>query len=121
MPQQVVDQELYLFVHDFFGTFGICSGYCEICKEQHPACEGEKYVDGQCPKDCDGLSGVDFHSVSSTYERQVGECCFEKIFRRYKDFLDEYKPAVLRYYVEEVEKERERLKREENLLFATKK
>lgn len=119
MPK-MIDKELFLFIHTVFRTFGSCAGYCEVCKEQHPACEEEKYVNGQCPKDCNGLPGSDFHSISF-YRRQVGECCFEKTFRPIKDFLDEHRPAILRYYGEEIEKEKERLKREENLLSAAKK
>ena len=76
------------FVHELFGTSGNCYGYCEICKTADPVCGGDRFnKNGKCPDDCDGEAG-DSKLLTHYNGKQIGECCFGKIFQPIKDFLD---------------------------------
>ena len=111
-------QEIFNFVHTVFGTFGQCIGYCEICKESHPSCGGDKLVDGNCPDECEGNPGFEYSITTDWYDRQVAECCFYRIFNPLKTLLDDYRKGFLQYYsmeianeIEDIRKQKSELKR----------
>lgn len=109
------DTDMFDFVHTIFMTFGSCYGYCEVCGQSHPGCGGSKFKKGKCPDDCCG----DEDTFSITHDwtgRQVGECCFEKIFRPLKTFLDGKRCSILEYFSREVEKEKQGARDAEKLL-----
>lgn len=112
----MVDNELASFIHYVFGTSGSCTGYCQICKKCHPACNEEKYQDGKCPDSCDGIS-EEFISIANDWKgRQVAECCWEKIFAPLKEFIDKRRFGIIQYYQETIKKELELLNTEKNTL-----
>lgn len=111
-----MNDELYDFIHTVFSTSGSCSGYCEICNTSHPACDGERYENGICPDDCSG-GNYDFYSIAHDWQdRQVGECCFEKIFESLKKVVDTYREDFLQYFFQRIEEEKKALEKEKNLL-----
>lgn len=109
--------EIFAFVHGVFGTSGSCFEYCEICEKSYPACGGENFnKKGDCPDDCFGSRG-NFLSIAWDWkDRQVGECCFEKVFRPLKELLDDRRDSILEYYAECIKKEKEGLAMTEALL-----
>lgn len=112
----MIDKKLADFVHTIFQSWGNCTGYCEICKKSHPACGGDEYEDGKCPDNCDGCA-EDFFSVTNDFEgRQVGMCCWEKVFGPIKKMLDLKRFSILKYYSKVVDCESNALKKEKQLL-----
>lgn len=111
--------EIMYFVHGIWGTFGSCFGYCEICKKSHPGCGGDKFDRNQkCPDNCNGDEDT-FYITDDWAGRQVGECCFERVFRPLKELLDARRDPILEYYAKCLKEEREKLTATEALIDKT--
>lgn len=101
--------EIDNFVCSVFGSYGSCLGYCKICEKSHPGCGGDKFnKNGKCPDKCEG-SGDTFLIAWDWQGRQVGKCCFEKVFRPFKKILDGMRNPILEYYAGCIKNEKEEL------------